>query len=249
MRVIFLGVGEAFDENYPNNSALIFSEKASLMIDCGDSAVRQLWKFCKGDFNLPDGLYITHRHSDHLFGLPALLGRFHEEKRTKPFTIICTKALHDDVRVAASYAYKGLETDFPFKVQVVEIEDGQSMEFHDMELSFALARHSTPVLAVRIEHGGKSFCYSGDGMFSLREGFYAGLDLLAQETYLYDQEIIGHACVTGAVKFAEDNGVRKLALVHLNKRFRKEGLPKVRDSIRSDEVEVVIPEPMDEISL
>ncbi len=249
MKVIFLGVGEAFDENYPNNSALVLTEKTSLMIDCGDSAVRQLWKFNKGDHNLVDALYITHRHSDHLFGLPAMLGRFHEEKRTKPFTIICTKALHNDVKVAASYAYKGLGTDFPFKLNVIEIEDGQSIEFQDLKLLFALTRHSTPVVAIKVEHGGKSFCYSGDGMFSLREGFYQGLDLLAQETYLYDKEIIGHACVTGAVKFAGENGIKTLALVHLNKHFRKNDLPGVRNKIRSDKVKIIIPEPMDEYNL
>lgn len=249
MKIIFLGVGEAFDENYPNNSALILTGKTSFMVDCGDSAVRQLWKFNKGDHNLVDALYISHRHSDHLFGLPAMLGRFHEEKRTNPFTIICTKALHEDVKVAASYAYKGLETDFPFKLDVIEVEDGQSIEFQDLKLSFALTRHSTPVVAIKVEHGGKSFCYSGDGMFSLREGFYAGLDLLAQETYLYDKEIIGHACVTGAVRFAEENNIKTLALVHLNKHFRKNDLPKVRDEIKSDKVKIIIPEPMDEYNL
>ncbi len=249
MKIVFLGVGEAFDENYPNNSVLVFSEKASLMVDCGDSAVRQLWKFNRGNHNLPDALYITHRHSDHLFGLPAMLGRFHEEKRTKPFTIICTKALHEDVNVAASYAYKGLETDFPFSVNVVEVEDGQQIEFKDMRLSFALTRHSTPVHAIKVEHAGKSFCFSGDGMFSLREGFYRELDLLAQETYLYDKEIIGHACITGAVKFAEENRIKTLALVHLNKHFRKNDLPKVRDGIKSDKVRIIIPEPMDEVTL
>ncbi|MCX6719618.1 MAG: ribonuclease Z [Candidatus Staskawiczbacteria bacterium] len=249
MRIIFLGVGEAFDENYPNNSALVFSAKTSLMIDCGDSAVRQLWKFNQGNHNLPDALYITHRHSDHLFGLPAMLGRFHEEKRTNPFTIICTKAMREDVKVAASYAYSGLETNFPFDLEILEVEDGESVGFHDMKLSFASARHSTPVFAIRVEHGGKSFCYSGDGMFSLREGFYAGLDLLTQETYLYDKEIIGHACVTGAVKFAEENSIKTLALVHLNKHFRKNDLPKVRDQIKSDKVRVIIPEPMDETQL
>jgi ribonuclease BN (tRNA processing enzyme) len=104
-------------------------------------------------------------------------------------------------------------------------------------------------VAIKVEYGGKSFCYSGDGMFSLREGFYAGLDLLAQETYLYDKEIIGHACVTGAVKFAEENGVKTLALVHLNKHFRKNDLPKLRKNIKSGKVKIIIPEPLDEITL
>lgn len=249
MKVIFLGVGEAFDENYPNNSSLILTDKTSLMVDCGDSAVRQLWKYCKGDFNLVDALYITHRHSDHLFGLPAMLGRFNEEKRTKTFTIICTKPLYEDIKVAASYAYKGLETDFPFKVNIIEIEDGQTIEFQDLKLSFALARHSTPVHSIKIDDGKNKICYSGDGMFSLQENFYKNLDLLIQETYLYDKEIIGHACITGAVKFAEENNIKCLALVHLNKHFRKDELPGLKDKIKSDKVKIIIPEPMQECNL
>jgi len=249
MKVIFLGVGEAFDENYPNNSALILTEKTSLMIDCGDAAVRQLWKYNKGDHNLVDALYITHRHSDHLFGLPAMLGRFHEEKRTKPFTIICTKPLHEDIKNVTQYAYQGLKTDFPFKVNVIEIEAGQAIDFQDLKLSFALARHSTPVLSIKVDDGKNKICYSGDGMFSLQENFYKDLDLLIQETYLYDKEIIGHACVTGAIKFAEENNVKCLALVHLNKHFRNKELSGVRDKIKSDKIKVIIPEPLDEYDL
>lgn len=249
MKVIFFGVGEAFDENYPNNSALILTEKTSLMIDCGDSAVRQLWIYNKGDHNLVDALYITHRHSDHLFGLPAMLGRFIEEKRTKPFTIICTKPLHEDIKIITKYAYQGLESDFLFKLNIIDIADGGVIDFQDLKLSFALARHSTPVLSIKVDDGKNKICYSGDGMFSLREGFYKDLDLLIQETYLYDKEIIGHACITGAIKFAEENSIKCLALVHLNKHFRKDELPKIKDKIKSDKVKIIIPKPLDEYNL
>ena len=73
--------------------------------------------------------------------------------------------------------------------------------------------------------------------------------MLIQETYLYDKEIIGHACVTGAIKFAEDNNIKCLAIVHLNKHFRKDGLAEVKDKIKSDKVKIIIPEPMDEYNL
>jgi ribonuclease Z len=249
MKVIFLGVGEAFDENYPDNSALILTNKTSLMIDCGDAAVRQLWKYNKGDHNLVDALYITHRHSDHLFGLPAMLGRFIEEHRTKPFTIICSAPLHRDIERITDHAYQGLKSNFEFKLNIIDIEEGQTINFQDLKLSFALARHSTPVLAIKVDDGKNKICYSGDGMFSLAEGFYNDLDLLIQETYLYDKEIIGHACITGAIKFAEENGTKCLALVHLNKHFRKDELPRVMDEIKSDKIKIIIPEPMDEYDL
>ena len=90
MKVIFLGVGEAFDENNPNNSHLVLSGKTSLLLDCGFVVPYQLWKY-NNDQSFLDGVYITHPHADHYFGLPALLVRMSEEKRTRQFTIICQK--------------------------------------------------------------------------------------------------------------------------------------------------------------
>lgn len=45
MKIIFLGVGEAFDENIPNNSHLIISEKTKVLLDCGLTSAPQMWKF------------------------------------------------------------------------------------------------------------------------------------------------------------------------------------------------------------
>ena len=109
MKVVFLGVGEAFDERYPNHSHLVLSAKTALMLDCGDSAVRQLWKYTK-DHSLVNALYITHRHSDHLFGIPALLGRMLEEGRKKNLTIICSEQLKSDVERLTEHAYFGINS-------------------------------------------------------------------------------------------------------------------------------------------
>ncbi|KKQ21582.1 MAG: Beta-lactamase domain-containing protein, partial [Parcubacteria group bacterium GW2011_GWA2_37_10] len=45
MKIIFLGVGEAFDENIPNNSHLVITERTKLLLDCGMTAAPQVWKF------------------------------------------------------------------------------------------------------------------------------------------------------------------------------------------------------------
>ncbi len=41
MKIIFLGVGEAFDENLPNNSQLVMSGKTNLLLDCGFTVPQQ----------------------------------------------------------------------------------------------------------------------------------------------------------------------------------------------------------------
>lgn len=86
MKIIFLGVGEAFDENYPNNSQLIATDKTKLLSDCGFTVPSQLWKY-NPDPNFLDLINISHQHSDHFFGLPAVLLRMWEGGRERDLTI------------------------------------------------------------------------------------------------------------------------------------------------------------------
>ena len=57
----------------------------------------QIWKHL-ADPNEIDLIYISHGHADHYFGLPALLGRFREESRTKPLMILSQTALLEPIR-------------------------------------------------------------------------------------------------------------------------------------------------------
>ena len=69
------------------------------------------------------------------------------------------------------------------------------------------------------------------------------------ETYFYNEEKIGHSSVISAIEFAEKNDIRCLALTHMNRSFRKNELPKMKDKIKSDKVKIIIPESLDEYSL
>jgi len=88
MNIKFLGVGEAFDERYPNNSHVLVANNTNLLVDCGYSVPQQWWKLGK-DANFLDAIYISHKHADHFFGLLVLLMRIWEEGRTKPLAVIC----------------------------------------------------------------------------------------------------------------------------------------------------------------
>ena len=82
--------------------------------------------------------------------------------------------------------------------------------------------HSVTNLAVRMRAGGKAFCYSGDGMFTDRSrALFAGADLLVHEAYFFDQSPI-HADIGRLLEMAESNGVRQLALVHVERGLRRE---------------------------
>lgn len=245
MKVVFLGVGEAFDERYPNHSHLVFSDKAVLMLDCGDSAVRKLWEYTK-NHSLIDALYLTHRHSDHLFGVPALLGRMLEEERKKPLTIICSEQLKADVERITEHAYFGI-TSYGFEVNFVIVDDGHTIHFNDLKLSFAKTGHTAYNLAIRIEDGKNIVCYSGDGPFDKNtEKIYKDADILMHECYMYEQRIKGHVAAVDVFEMAERNDVKCLALSHFKRAFNDETRQKVKKAASEIGLKIILPKPLEE---
>lgn len=244
MKLIFLGVGEAFDENFPNNSHLVVSEKTNLLLDCGCTTPTQLWKF-NDDQSFLDAIYISHSHADHYFGIPALLYRMREEERKKPLTIICqdNKIIKDII----DYGYKNLYSKLRFDINFIEVEEEQTIQFNDLKFLFASTTHSISNFAIKIDDGKKSLCYSGDGGFNEKtEELYKNSDLVIHEAYLYDEKKIGHGCITDLIKMAEENNVKCLALTHIHRDLRKELDKK---NISSKKVKVMIPKPFDKLKI
>ncbi|MBI2054055.1 MAG: ribonuclease Z [Candidatus Staskawiczbacteria bacterium] len=248
MKIVFLGTGEAFDENVPNNSHLVIAEKTNMLLDCGFTAPPQVWKFNQ-DKNFLDAIYISHQHADHYFGLPALFVRMWEEGRIKPITIICQKSFIDSFYDLMDFAYKGFKDKFKFSFNFIESEKDKNCELEGLKLCFEETVHSENNLAVKISDKKNSVCYSGDGSPKKDSKFYNYADLLIQETYLYDEEKIGHSSIVSAIDFSEKNNIKCLAITHINRNLRKNELWKIKDTIKSDKVEILIPEPFDEYSL
>ncbi len=249
MKVIFLGNGEAFDERYPNHSHLVLANKTVIMLDCGDSAVRQIWKYTK-DYSLIDALYVTHRHSDHLFGIPALLGRMLEEERKRDLTIICSEQLKVDIERLTEHAYFGIDS-YGFKINFVISEDGGSIQFNDLKLSFAKTGHTTYNLAIRIDDGKNIVCYSGDGPIDNqdKEKIYKDADILMHECYMFDKKFPGHVTAIDLFKMAKRQNVKCLALSHFKRAFNNETRVKVKEAIPETGLKIILPEPLEEYNL
>jgi ribonuclease BN (tRNA processing enzyme) len=248
MKVVFLGVGEACDENYPNNSHLILSDTA-LLLDCGYSVPGQLWKY-NPEPSFPDAIFISHDHADHYFGIPALLVRMWEEKRTNPLTFICPKGLKRLIEGLIERGYKNLYNGLPFAVKYLEVMEGQKVSFNELSLSFASTLHSARNLAIRVDNGFNSVCYSGDGMFDEKtEKLYSNADLVIHESYFYDRATSGHACITGLIDMAKRNNIKCLALTHLHRNMRKSESERISLAITGENVKVILPEPFEEYTL
>lgn len=248
MRVVFLGNGEAFDERYPNHSHLVFSDNAVIMLDCGDSAVRQLWKFTS-NHSLIDALYITHRHSDHLFGVPALLGRMLEEGRKKQLDIICSEGLVADIMRLTEHAYYGINS-YGFEINFITVPHLGIFHYKSLRLSFAKTGHTAYNLAIRIEDGKHVVCYSGDGPADIAtKMLYVNADLVMHECYMFDQRMPGHVAAVDVFEMAKRCGIKCLALGHFKRKFNDETRQQVKEAIPATGLNIILPEPLQEYNL
>ena len=248
MKIIFLGVGEAFDETLPNNSHLILSD-TNLLLDCGYSIPPQLWKY-NADPSFIDALYISHRHADHYFGIPPLLVRMMEEKRTKTLTIICQKGLKALIEQLIDYGYLGSAKKFGFELNFIEAQEGQTISLNELELSFAATIHSVSNLAIKIRSRKNTVCFSGDGMFTEKtEKLYQNADLVIHEAFTFDMKINGHACMTDLIEMAKKNYIKCLAFTHIHREVRKKQMEMIRKKIADEKIKIIVPEPLEEYLL
>lgn len=254
MEVIFLGVGEAFDEETPNTSILVHAnpgeEQVTLLLDCGYSVPPQFWKQRLKADEL-DGIWISHFHGDHTLGLPALLVRFWEERRRKSLTIMGQKGIEDYFHQLIDVAYQGFEDRLKFPIKFKEVETEASVDIFGLTLITAENNHSRRDLALQLKDKKNTIYYSGDGS-PTKEGLTlaSGCDLMIQESFHPDVEIPGHATAKGVIDAAIQSSVSNLALVHIERGLRKQVIEmiKKRDDI-PESLNVFVPKPGDRIVL
>ncbi len=215
-----LGAGEAFDETLGNTSALAAAE-STVLIDCGYAGPFQVWRHDSSP-DLIDAIYISHAHADHYFGLPALLARMWEEGRKKPLTLISQASVLDQISQILELGYVGLRKRFEFPIETVEASPGKEVTYREFKMKFAPTIHSTTNLAVRMETSGRSFCFSGDGMFTNEsQALFKGADLVLHEAFSFEQSPV-HADIPRLIQMAEEAGVKHLVLTHVQRRVRKD---------------------------
>jgi ribonuclease BN (tRNA processing enzyme) len=253
LEVIFLGVGEAFDERLPNTSLLIRSgldnSPVTLLLDCGFTAPPLFWKEV-ADVDRLDGIWISHFHGDHSLGLPALMVRFWEEGRRKGLTILGQKGIRSFARKAIDLAYPGFYERLEFPIRFLEVEPGKDVEILGLRFRTAENNHSQRDLALRIDFFGKSIFYSGDGRPTPETLALAkGSQLIIHEAFLMETEVPGHGTVKGSIDMAKRCEAPTLALVHIQRQARSRVVDMIKKfSDSAYPLNVLVPEPGDRVS-
>src|SRR5512145_720910 len=89
--VLFLGVGDATDFDL-GQSSFLYEGSCRLLIDCGPQCPAALTSHLHGANDL-DGIYLTHGHADHTFGLPSLLLWLRQNGRNRPLSLLAESGL------------------------------------------------------------------------------------------------------------------------------------------------------------
>jgi ribonuclease BN (tRNA processing enzyme) len=245
MKVEFIGVGEAFDETLPNNSQILEWPDCRLLIDCGYSVPHALWKKHPEPDYL-DAIYLSHRHADHYFGVPSVLVRFAEDKRTKSLTILCPEGMKSTILEMIDYAYLGVFPKLDFPIEFQEVTAGQTLIFQGTTLDFAISSHPVKNFAIRVSLNNRRYAYSGDGNFNVHtRQLYSNCSLLVHEAYAFGFEPTGHAEIAKLLEMAKDQKVERLALTHIEREVRKTRMREILDLIEESHLDVIIPEPGD----
>ena len=254
MEITFVGVGEAFDESLPNTSMVVRTEHqgkpVTLLLDCGYSVPPRFWQLGLHAETL-DGIWISHFHADHAFGLPALLVRFWEEKRTRDLHIFGQRGIESYALKCLDLAYPNFYQKIGYSLRFKELEPGQRVTAMGLSWKTAVADHPQRDLALRLESGGKSLFYSGDGRPTPETIVLAEhAELIVHEAYQLSTHAPGHGTLVGCLEMASASRAKKLALVHIQRKVRREKFQEIKKLVDSVHAfEVLIPEPDDRIKI
>jgi len=254
VKIKFIGVGEAFDEDLPNTSIWVRTRdernESSILLDCGPTVPPSFWKISRDPDDL-DAIWISHFHGDHFFGLPALVARFQEMKRGRPLLILGQREIDKIVTQTLRLAYTSLLDKLVYDIRFLTVEPGEVVEAAGVKWQSAVTGHPQRDLAVRMERGAKSLFYSGDGSPTDETLSIAhGADLVIHEAFRLDTDTPGHGNVINCIDLARKAKAHSLALVHIERderRKRWEEILRVSGDIK--DFRVLAPEPGDEVEI
>ncbi len=224
MKITFVGVGEACDPSRVNTSLLVHygaDWQRHILLDCGFTVPHQYFQYGQ-DVDALRGVWISHFHGDHFFGLPLLILKLSELGRTTPLLIVGPPGVGQQVEDILALAYGSLSSGAGFKIDYLEAVPGEKHSLAGLVIKTAEVDHGRRALAVRVERGDKALFYSGDGRVTAASAAMAhGVDLLVHEAYTINADIPGHCTVSDCIDLARRGQVVNLALVHIKAQERE----------------------------
>ena len=109
------------------------------LVDCGEATQHQLLHTSLSIRDLR-GVFITHVHGDHCFGLPGLLASAGMSGRTEPLDLITPAALHDWIRLSLAVS----QTFLTFELRLLAVEALGTWHNDNIQVSTVALSHRVP---------------------------------------------------------------------------------------------------------
>jgi len=238
MDIVLTGTGSPLpDANRAGPSTLVKAGDTHILVDCGRGVVMRM----AGAGSMPSflaGVLITHLHSDHICDLNDIMTmhwvmtegngtlKVYGPPGTAEFVKRQLHALELDVGYRMAHHEPLIEGP---KVDVTELEPGDSFEINDVSVTTAATMHAPvhPTIGYRFEHEGSTAALVGDTIPC------DGVDELTADVDVYVQTVIRsdivetihnvmlqdildyHSDVTEAAQTAARTGAKRLALTHM----------------------------------
>lgn len=213
VQIVFIGVGGWISEPYlGHTSILIKSNEDVILIDAGEGVYRAL-RCCGFDVENLNAIVITHRHGDHILGLPTItLMAMH--KGINKIKVIT----HKDVANSITMLFKAVGIEFALDtIEFTLVKPGDILRMDSFTLNFAEAIHTVPSIFVKIYAENKCIVFSGDTKYnpSVVE-FIRGCDVLIHEVSNYSQNAgeYGHSNYVEAMDIASKANIKIFIPIH-----------------------------------
>jgi ribonuclease Z len=204
------------DAEHDTVSLAVRGPDGVVLVDCGGSPLHKLARHGVERDEIR-ALIVTHRHADHLYGVPILIQGLWLGGRQAPLTIYGPEqALEVTQQLLAPFNLLEREDMFELRWQAVRLREEQPVvSIGAIEITASPVQHAgNDTIALRFDDraGGGSVAYSADTEpVEAMEQLAAGAGLLLHEA-TGDHE--GHSTPENAADVARNAGVERLALIH-----------------------------------